>query len=157
MSTEMLCRAIADRRFKGARRLCWFAFGDGGGVTGLSSVMYWAGCDEQEAENLLNWFVRNGFARRQGEHFVCYEFQVARDRIAVMRPSRPKMSKAKRRRVIEAHGAACVYCGAQDEALHIDHIVPLSRGGRNDDGNLAPACARCNLSKGSKTLEEWRD
>lgn len=28
-----------------------------------------------------------------------------------------------------------------------DHIVPISRGGTNEPGNLQPACRECNASK----------
>jgi len=45
-------------------------------------------------------------------------------------------------------------CGA-DKQLEGDHVVPLSRGGSNALVNLATACRPCNLSKGSKTVEEW--
>ena len=48
----------------------------------------------------------------------------------------------------------CVYCGAQDD-LTCDHIIPLARGGTNDNENLATACRSCNSSKGKKTLKEW--
>lgn len=48
----------------------------------------------------------------------------------------------------------CFYCG--EESKHIDHIVPLSRGGRHSIGNLTQACASCNLSKGNKFIIEWR-
>ena len=48
----------------------------------------------------------------------------------------------------------CLYCGAPSE--HIDHIVPLSRGGKHSIGNLTGACASCNLSKGSKFITEWK-
>ncbi|TKV42968.1 hypothetical protein A0U87_15210 [Sphingobium sp. MP9-4] len=30
----------------------------------------------------------------------------------------------------------------------VDHVVALALGGGNDAGNLAPACAPCNDSKG---------
>jgi 5-methylcytosine-specific restriction endonuclease McrA len=46
-------------------------------------------------------------------------------------------------------------CGGRFE--HIDHIIPLSRGGRHSIGNLAPACAACNLKKGYKYLVEMRN
>lgn len=39
---------------------------------------------------------------------------------------------------------------------HIDHILPLSRGGENVDNNAQLLCPYCNLSKGSKTMEEWK-
>lgn len=48
----------------------------------------------------------------------------------------------------------CLYCGAT-ERIEIDHVVPLSRGGKHEDANLAPACRRCNASKGNKLLSEW--
>lgn len=48
----------------------------------------------------------------------------------------------------------CIYCGAMAE--HLEHIIPLSRGGLHSIGNLAPACAKCNLSKGAKLIVEWK-
>ena len=57
--------------------------------------------------------------------------------------------------VLERDGHACTYCGS-DKQLEGDHIVPLSRGGSNAFANLATACRPCNVSKGSKTLKEWR-
>ena len=52
---------------------------------------------------------------------------------------------------IGAYG--CVYCGAPYE--HADHIAPLVRGGDHSLGNLLPACAGCNCSKGGKDPAEW--
>lgn len=48
----------------------------------------------------------------------------------------------------------CAECGAAGE--HIDHIVPLSRGGRHAIGNLQMLCASCNWSKNSQLTIEWR-
>jgi len=48
----------------------------------------------------------------------------------------------------------CAYCGAPSE--HIDHVIPISRGGTHGIGNLVGACAPCNLSKGKKFIMEWR-
>jgi 5-methylcytosine-specific restriction endonuclease McrA len=47
-------------------------------------------------------------------------------------------------------GDPCSYCGAPAE--HIDHIVPLRRGGSGDWDNLTAACAACNMSKSTKSL-----
>jgi 5-methylcytosine-specific restriction endonuclease McrA len=49
----------------------------------------------------------------------------------------------------EVHGNTCIYCGSPDD-LHVDHIKPLGKSGSNWASNLAPACARCNLSKNDK-------
>ena len=48
----------------------------------------------------------------------------------------------------------CFYCGHKAE--HIDHIIPISRGGRHSIGNLIQACRRCNISKNDKFITEWR-
>jgi len=49
----------------------------------------------------------------------------------------------------------CAECGTV-EGITLDHIVPISRGGRHSVGNLQPLCATCNSSKNSKYLIEWR-
>jgi hypothetical protein len=56
--------------------------------------------------------------------------------------------------VMERDSYACIYCGS-DKQLEADHILPLSRGGSNAFINLATACRPCNLSKGSKAVEDW--
>ena len=50
----------------------------------------------------------------------------------------------------------CAYCTtALNGGYHVDRMVPLSRGGCNDWTNLAITCGRCNLAKGSMTVEEF--
>ena len=51
----------------------------------------------------------------------------------------------------------CAYCGCDlNGKYHVDHIVPLSRGGTDYAENLTLTCPRCNLSKGDKLLSEWK-
>ena len=59
----------------------------------------------------------------------------------------------KRRRA----AGVCHYCGAQvgAQALTMDHLVPLSRGGRSTKGNLVPACKDCNNKKKYDLPFEW--
>lgn len=54
---------------------------------------------------------------------------------------------------MEVYGHTCVYCGAPYD--HIDHVIPIARGGRHIAANLRPACKKCNLRKGSKKMSEW--
>lgn len=51
---------------------------------------------------------------------------------------------------------SCAYCGARGIALHQDHVVPLTRGGRHAIANILPACQPCNSSKYTYFLSEWR-
>ena len=43
----------------------------------------------------------------------------------------------------------CHYCGksAPPKELTMDHIVPLSRGGKTSKGNVVPCCKECNTKK----------
>lgn len=53
----------------------------------------------------------------------------------------------------------CSYCGDQFRSgaeKSIDHVVPLARGGQHSLANVCIVCKRCNASKGSRTLAEWR-
>ena len=49
----------------------------------------------------------------------------------------------------------CAYCDKKSK-LTMDHIIPLSKGGRHSIGNILPACGKCNSSKGNKLLVEFR-
>jgi len=43
----------------------------------------------------------------------------------------------------------CFWCGANiSEMYHIDHIIPLSKGGNNEPSNICLSCEKCNFSKG---------
>lgn len=58
--------------------------------------------------------------------------------------------------VFQRDGFRCVYCGAgaQDGAtLHVDHIVPRSKGGQSALENLATACSDCNLGKSATLID----
>lgn len=48
----------------------------------------------------------------------------------------------------------CEYCKAPEVVFNfpfeVEHIVPLSRQGSDDDANLALACRSCNLRKGNR-------
>lgn len=50
----------------------------------------------------------------------------------------------------------CYICGEHRlfSAMHLDHVVPISKGGKHSRDNCKIACAACNLKKGAKTLEE---
>ena len=51
---------------------------------------------------------------------------------------------------------ACQYCGHSfpTHELTFDHVIPRSRGGRTEWGNVVTACGRCNLTKADKLIHE---
>ena len=53
----------------------------------------------------------------------------------------------------------CYYCGSHvaHRELTMDHLVPLTRGGRSTKDNLVPCCKSCNTKKKSMLPVEWED
>lgn len=53
----------------------------------------------------------------------------------------------------------CHYCGRKvgRENLTMDHIVPLTRGGKTRKGNVVPACKECNNKKKNMLPIEWKE
>src|SRR6266702_829361 len=49
----------------------------------------------------------------------------------------------------------CHYCRNKMATYHIEHVIPISRGGTNDSSNIVLACPTCNMSKGNKLPHEW--
>lgn len=57
-------------------------------------------------------------------------------------------------------GGMCAHCDAPVTAdgetpYHVDHVMPLAKGGGNGPENLQILCKSCNLKKGSKHPDEW--
>lgn len=57
--------------------------------------------------------------------------------------------------LLDAFDRTCVYCGAKEVPLEVEHIVPRSRGGSDRVSNLTIACVGCNQEKGTQTAEEF--
>ena len=49
----------------------------------------------------------------------------------------------------------CIYCGATDVPLEVEHIVPKSRGGSDRVSNLTISCHKCNQEKDNQTAKEF--
>ncbi len=61
-----------------------------------------------------------------------------------------------RKNIYEHYGYRCCYCGKKftSDKLNIDHILPRSRGGKTEWGNVVTSCISCNLKKGNKIPQE---
>ena len=57
--------------------------------------------------------------------------------------------------LIEKQNHHCIYCARDNVQLTVEHMLPLSRGGKHCFSNIVLACTTCNFSKNNKTLEEW--
>lgn len=67
---------------------------------------------------------------------------------------RIKLSPKVRYNILKRDGFICQYCGASgdEKSLEIDHVVPISKGGTNDEQNLLTSCRDCNRGKSDTNL-----
>ncbi|MBM2596507.1 HNH endonuclease [Pseudomonas sp. BDPW] len=82
-----------------------------------------------------------------------------------------KLTKKQRAELRDKFGGRCAYCGVDlPEQWHADHYEAVQRGvssyvtGRDAlhpenhrMENMMPSCPPCNISKGSMSLEVWRE
>jgi len=54
--------------------------------------------------------------------------------------------------MLQQNAKVCYWCNIslKNVKVHIDHYVPLSKGGEHTISNLVVTCAKCNLSKSAK-------
>ena len=52
----------------------------------------------------------------------------------------------------------CYYCHrpTPPDDLTMDHIIPVSRGGKSSKGNVVPCCKECNNAKKQLLPMEWK-
>lgn len=75
------------------------------------------------------------------------------ERKKVKEKERSKLTKSMRYDVIKRDSFKCVLCGrggSDGVTLEVDHIIPVSRGGRTEMSNLRTLCRDCNRGKGAK-------
>ena len=68
-----------------------------------------------------------------------------------------RIPKHLRKRVIERDGYFCVYCDddLRNSEIHLDHVIPESKGGKTSFDNLQVTCRKCNTEKGILTEDEF--
>lgn len=87
-------------------------------------------------------------------------FEPTRDRLQIVdnfhcfenKKVRKTLTKSIRHEVFKRDNYRCVECGAtnKDTVLHVDHIIPFSKGGSDELDNLQTLCESCNISKSDR-------
>jgi 5-methylcytosine-specific restriction endonuclease McrA len=58
--------------------------------------------------------------------------------------------------IIKKQKGLCFWCSVKLSKIHIDHYIPLKKGGSNYSSNLVASCPKCNHSKGAKMPWEFK-
>lgn len=97
--------------------------------------------------------IRRAFAHRNPEKLRAY----VRNRRALLRGAKGTHTLADERRQYAAQSGLCWWCAQPVGSIyHVDHVIPIARGGGNGPDNLVISCPHCNQSRGKKLPEEWR-
>lgn len=89
------------------------------------------------------------------ERFAIYNRYAAKKRRARLKNAYSNLSFNSLQKVLKSSNGICLYCGKPAMNINIDHVIPLSKNGKNIKSNLLPCCKSCNSSKGVKELSEW--
>lgn len=97
--------------------------------------------------------IRGGISRASGQRSLIHLHPIVasrgQSRISAVNPS-PALSNPA---LFARDRLLCLYCGERFArgGLTRDHVVPLSRGGRDRWENVVSACVSCNARKGART------
>lgn len=102
------------------------------------------------------------FERRMERAFQLEKTEAERKRIkrakkrAQRRAIAGKLSKGLAIKLLKLQKGKCVYCRTDlGESYEMDHVMPLARGGMNEDSNIQLLCRSCNASKGYLHPQEF--
>jgi len=84
----------------------------------------------------------------------CYELALEKEgKMTFVKRQRAIVSDSLRYDVLRRDNYRCCICGATSKdgvKLEVDHIIPISKGGKSTLDNLQTLCERCNRGKGTK-------
>jgi 5-methylcytosine-specific restriction endonuclease McrA len=136
------------------------------GVSGLAQALIDVGWLHPSAEGMrLEKFDRHNGASAKARSETAKRVAAHRSRKADGADERVIIPRPVRATVLARDGHKCVYCGRKegeygpmeterDGYMHIDHVIPTTRGGSNDLSNLVAACGPCNNFKNDRTPDE---
>lgn len=113
------------------------------------AIVLWA------AETILTMLIKEHRKSKKKKEREKRRFEY-QDRRMANDEEHAKVTRAMRYDVLRRDGFRCVKCGRGREdgvKLHVDHIKPVSRGGKSVMDNLQTLCEDCNCGKGNKFEE----
>lgn len=105
----------------------------------------------RERRDEINDLQRRYYHRHKGNKSWLVRSRNRKDK---MRANGGHVSTADWQSILDHFDGKCAKCGSADN-VHMDHVVPISRGGKHSPSNIQPLCRTCNLQKYTKT-EDYR-
>lgn len=107
-------------------------------------------------QNKREWYKKNKkraseYRRERSERYAAH----ARNRRARLSGSGGSHTVEDIERLKAFQKMRCSICRCSLDSYHVDHIVPIAKGGGNDFLNIQLLCPACNLSKNDKDPIEY--
>lgn len=98
--------------------------------------------DEFDSETIIELIAK--IEEKQGDFYLNQNIWDS-----ISKVERARVSNKIRFPIYARDNYQCVKCGSTDD-LEIDHIYPISKGGKSELNNLQTLCHRCNYLKGNR-------
>ena len=111
---------------------------------------------EKLTDRLNNWLIREYETNESENRTDRHSETLSEDTLLKIREAaeqKVKVMPAIRWQVFQRDHWKCVACGrnaANDVILHVDHIIPRSKGGKDELDNYQTLCHICNIGKSNK-------
>jgi len=114
-------------------------------------------------EKLNNWLIQENEKEELSSEQKVNSNQLSEDKMREIKElagESLKVMPAIRWQVFQRDNWKCVACGrnaSNDVILHVDHIIPRSKGGKDELGNYQTLCHICNIGKSNKDNTNLRE
>jgi len=101
--------------------------------------------------------IKGGYSRATGlRSTVDINSIIAIKRSAIHKKIKRNIPPLTNRELFLRDAHLCMYCGGQyrESSLTRDHVVPISKGGKDRWSNVVTACRNCNTRKGNRIPED---
>jgi len=115
-----------------------------------NAICILAGTPEEQYKKRKGFFFCN--EERCGD---CIHYEPDTNGREIRIKSRNPISQKFRHEIFKRDKYRCIECGngKKQSTLHIDHIIPISKGGTDELDNLQTLCETCNLGK---NIRNWK-
>jgi 5-methylcytosine-specific restriction endonuclease McrA len=116
-------------------------------IANLSSIKYRENNKDKVRERTNSWRSRNPEMAK---------LQVNRRRSLRYDNESFRLTGSDIKRAFNMQIGRCFWCDKKLQNYHVDHIIPIGRGGRHSIGNIVISCPSCNSIKSNKLPVEFK-
>lgn len=124
-------------------------------IYGIVRICAWSMSEDEKEDAIHNETIENQTVETDNKRIdpKIWETLTKEQKIAFRKHERNRMTPKLRTKIKIRDNYTCKCCGRHMPdgfGVHIDHIIPISKGGLSVEENLQVLCIDCNLKKSNK-------